>query len=196
VKKKRPSKRKPAAKKAGKKPGTTLTKQPHGGAIHQGPAANVVPGPGRPASAIRAALARSFDERRPVYEMIADGQATERIEFDFKEMLPYLLCGSCGADPIIRKDTPVDRVVISAWRSARTRDRLRAMDSMGKFGIGDTPVEFADIRQHPDAQRFMHAYHEALKLELSEAVAGRVAKRVDELLQVAATEQQAQQAAS
>jgi hypothetical protein len=70
------------------------------------------------------------------------------------------------------------------------------MDSMGKFGIGDTPVEFADIRQHPDAQRFMHAYHEALKLELSEEVAGRVAKRVDELLQVAATEQQAQQAAS
>jgi hypothetical protein len=194
VKKKRPAKRKPPSKKAGKKPGTTLTKQKHGGAIHQGPAANVVPGPGRPASAIRAALAQSFDNRRHIYERIADGDAFERVEFDFKEMLPYLLCGTCGADPIIRKDTPVDRVVISAWRTARVRDRLRAMDSMGKFGIGDTPVEFADIRQHPDAQRFMHAYHQALTMELSDTVAAAVVKRVDELLQVAATEQPQQKA--
>lgn len=185
MKKKKPSKRKPAKTKAGKKPGSTLTKQAHGGAIHQGPADRVVPGPGRPPSAIRAALAQSFDNRRHIYEIIADGQATERLEMEFKDILPYLLCGNCGADPIIRKDTPVDRIVVNAWRSARTRDRLRAMDSMGKFGIGDTPVEFSDIRQHPDAQRFMNCYHRALTESLSEEVAQKVVKRVDELLQVA-----------
>lgn len=186
MKRKPAKRRKPAKSKSGKKPGTTLTKQSHGGAIHQGPAANVVPGPGRPPSVIRAALAASFDARREIYEKIADGDAFERIEFDFAEMLPYLLCGTCGADPIIRPNSPVDRIVIRAWRTARVRDRLRAMDSMGKFGIGDTPQEFADIRQHPDAQKFMNAYHKALTSELSEEVAGRVIKRVDELLQAPA----------
>lgn len=159
---------------------------PHGGAIHQGPAANVVPGPGRPPSAIRAALAQSFDVRRRIYEEVADGQAIERIEMEFKDAIPYLLCGNCGADPIIRKDTPVDRIVITAWRSARTRDRLRAMDSMGKLGVGVvTAHEVIDIRQHPDAQRFMNCYHKALTESLSAQVAEGIIKRVDELLQVA-----------
>ena len=185
--KKKPSKRrKPAAKKTGKKPGTNLVKQPHGGAIHQGPAANVVPGPGRPPSAIRAALARSFDERRPIYEEIADGLATERIEVELEEVAKLIVCGGCGAPFVPKKETPIERMVISAWRSARTRDRLRAMDSMGKLGIGITQTqEFTDIRQHPDAQRFFNCYHRALAELLSPEVVEKVVKRVDELLQVA-----------
>jgi hypothetical protein len=186
VKRKPSKRRKPTKSKAGKKPGTTLTKQSHGGAIHQGPAANVVPGPGRPASVIRAALAASFDQRREIYERIADGDTFERIEVELEEVAALLLCEVCGAGMSIKKDTPTDRLVVRAWRTARVRDRLRAMDSMGKFGIGDTPQEFADIRQHPDAQKFMNAYHKALTSELSEEVAGRVIKRVDELLQAPA----------
>lgn len=59
---------------------------------------------------------------------------------------------------------------------------------MGKFGIGITQTqEIADIRLHPDAQRFMNAYHKALTTELSEQVAARVIARVDELLQETAT---------
>lgn len=185
MKRKQPKRAKPSKSKAGKKPGTSLTKQPHGGAIHQGPAANVVPGPGRPPSAIRAALARSFDQRRPIYEEIADGQATERIEVELEEVAGLIVCEGCGAGFVPKKDVPVDRLVVRAWRSARTRDRLRAMDSMGKFGIGDTPQEFADIRQHPDAQRFMNCYHKALTEGLSAAVAEAIINRVDELLQVA-----------
>lgn len=160
----------------------------HGGAIHQGPAVNIVPGPGRPPSAIRAALAASFDQRRPIYEEIADGQAIERIEVELEEVAGLIVCEACGAGFVPKKDTPVDRLTIRAWRTARVRDRLRAMDSMGKFGIGDTPTEFADIRQHPEAQRFMNAYHKALTLELSEEVAGRVIHKVDELLQTAPAE--------
>jgi len=181
--KKKPSKRKPATKKAGKKPGSNLVKQKHGGAIHQGAPAHPVAGPGRPPSVIRAALAQSFDVRRRIYEEVADGEAIERIEVELEEVAGLLVCEGCGAGFVPKKDTPVDRMVIRAWRSARTRDRLRAMDSMGKFGIGDTPTEFADIRQHPEAQRFMNAYHQALTLELSEQVAATVIKRVDELLQ-------------
>jgi hypothetical protein len=185
VKRKPNPQRKSPAKKAGKKPGSNLVKQKHGGAIHQGAAAHPVAGPGRPPSAIRAAFAQSFDKRMHIYETIADGEATERTEIELKEVVGLLQCEGCGAGFAIKKDTPVERMVIRAWRTPRTRDRLRAMDSMGKFGIGDTPQEFADIRQHPDAQRFMNAYHKALGLELSEAVAERVVKRVDELLQVA-----------
>lgn len=185
--KKKPSRRSKSAKsKSGKKPGTTLTKQPHGGAIHQGPAANVVPGPGRPPSAIRAALAASFDQRRPIYEQIADGQATERIEVELAEVAGLIICEGCGAGFVPKKDTPVERMVIQAWRSVRTRDRLRAMDSMGKLGVGVvTAHEVIDIRQHPDAQRFMNCYHRALTESLSEQVAAGIIKRVDELLQVA-----------
>ena len=187
--KKKPSRRrKPAKPKAGKKPGTNLVKQPHGGAIHQGPAGHVVPGPGRPPSAIRAALARSFDDRRHIYEQVADGQATERIEVELAEVAPLIICEVCQSPMTIKKDTPVDRMVITAWRSPRTRDRLMAMDSMGKFGIGDKPVEFSDIRQHPDAQRFMNCYHAALTDELSAEVATRVIKKVDELLQITPAE--------
>jgi hypothetical protein len=107
-----------------KSPAPSLTKQPHGGAIHQGPAANVVPGPGRPPSAIRAALARSFDQRRPIYEEIADGQATERIEVELEEVAGLIVCEGCGAGFVPKKDVPVDRLVVRAWRSARVRDRL------------------------------------------------------------------------
>jgi hypothetical protein len=188
--KKKPKKpatgRKRAGNKAGKKPGTTLTKQPHGGAIHQGPAANVVPGPGRPPSAIRAALAASFDQRRPIYEEIADGMAVERIEVELEEVAGLIVCEGCGAGFVPKKDTPVDRMTIRAWRSSRVRDRLRAMDSMGRMGVGVvTAHEVMDIRQHPEAQRFMNAYHKALTEGLSAQVAEGIIKRVDELLQVA-----------
>jgi hypothetical protein len=40
-------------KKAGKKAGGSLVRQKHGGAIHQGPPANPVAGPGRPPDAFR-----------------------------------------------------------------------------------------------------------------------------------------------
>lgn len=189
--KKKPSKRSKSAKsKAGRKPGSNLVKQPHGGAIHQGPAANVVPGPGRPPSAIRAALAQSFDVRRHIYETVADGDAIERIEVELEEVAGLLICEGCGAGYAPKKEVPVDRMVIRAWRSARTRDRLRAMDSMGKLGVGVTTVqEHADIRQHPDAQRFMNCYHRALTESLSPQVAEEIIKRVDELLQVAEPKQ-------
>lgn len=190
--KKKPKKpatgRKRAGNKAGKKTGTNLVKQKHGGAIHQGTPGTIVPGPGRPPSAIRAALAASFDQRRHIYEAIADGDTFERIEVELKEVADLLICEVCKAGMVVKENTPVDRMTIRAWRTARVRDRLRAMDSMGKFGIGDTPTEFADIRQHPDAQRFMNAYHKALTMELSDEVAGRVIHKVDELLQLAPAE--------
>jgi hypothetical protein len=70
-------------------------------------------------------------------------------------------------------------------KRGKPSDRLAAMDSMGKFGLGSSPVEFADIRQHPDAIRFMAAYRQALTLELSVEMADRVTAKVDELLMVA-----------
>ena len=71
-----------AKEKAGEKP-EGLVPQEHGGAIYQGPPENPVAGPGRPPSAIRRALRKSFDERIAVLEGIADGdhdaKASDRI---------------------------------------------------------------------------------------------------------------------
>jgi hypothetical protein len=119
-----------------------LVQQPHGGALRNGsqPGTNAG-GTGRPPSQIRAAYAHSFDQRRYIYEEIAD-------------------------DP-----------------RERSAERRAALDSMGKFGLGDKPLEVADIRQHPDAIRFMAAFRQALTLELSPEVAERVTAKVDTLLQ-------------
>ena len=68
-------------------------------------------------------------------------------------------------------------------KKGNPRDRLAAMNAMGQFGLGDKPLEVADIRQHPDAIRFMNAYRTALTSELSPEVAERVTARVDQLLQ-------------
>jgi hypothetical protein len=64
----------------------------------------------------------------------------------------------------------------------KSAERRAALDSMGKFGLGDKPLEVADIRQHPDAIRFMAAFRQALILELSPEVAERVTARVDSML--------------
>ena len=56
-----------------------------------------------------------------------------------------------------------------------------ALDSIGKFGITND-LEVVDIRQHPDAQRFVAAFHQALVLELSVKDADRVKARIDSLL--------------
>ena len=138
-KKKLPARRKRARKTTAKSTG--LIPQPHGGALKPGGTPGNAGGTGRPPSQIRAALAHSFDERRYIYEKIADN------------------------------------------KKGKVRDRLAALDSMGKFGLGDKPLEVADIRQHPDAIRFMNAYRMALTSELSPEVAERVTARVDALLQ-------------
>lgn len=65
------------AKKGGKKGEPELVPQPHGGAILTGGQPGQTPGPGRPPSRIKAALRKSFDERIPALQEIADDREGE-----------------------------------------------------------------------------------------------------------------------
>jgi hypothetical protein len=67
-------KRKRSTKKTGRKAGTNLVVQPHGGAINQGAPANPVAGTGRPPSAVRAVLREAYEDRIPFLRALADGK--------------------------------------------------------------------------------------------------------------------------
>jgi hypothetical protein len=61
-------------------------------------------------------------------------------------------------------------------------ERLKALSEMGRLGLHERQIEVADIRQHPEAQRFIAAYHQALELA-DVGLRERIVARVDELLQ-------------
>lgn len=86
-----------------------LVRQPHGGALRYGGTNRG--GTGRPPSAIREQLRGDFDRRRRILREIADGKAMVRVrDAEGKETESLV--------------------------SAAPRDRLRAIDIMGKYGIG------------------------------------------------------------
>lgn len=105
--------RRSAAGKTSAKTSAPLVPQPHGGALQVGNPGNVG-GPGRPPSAIREDLRGDFDERRRVLREIADANLPIREK-----------CPACGHEP---KPTTTELVAV--------RDRVRAIDIMGKYGLG------------------------------------------------------------
>jgi hypothetical protein len=97
----------------------TLVPQSHGGAIRQGGNPGNKGGPGRPPSAIRAALRQSFEERVKVLESIADGEVVFKLRSD-------------GEKPSAADLTKVIPSVA---------DRLKAMDLLAKYGLGTTSTQ-------------------------------------------------------
>lgn len=66
--------------KAERKAERGLVVPEHGrGKIWQGTPANVVPGPGRPPSKVKAALRQDFDDRRVLLNQIADGDVPAKV---------------------------------------------------------------------------------------------------------------------
>jgi hypothetical protein len=68
---------------------------------------------------------------------------------------------------------------IRCLRSARPGDRIKAVEAMGKLGLTDSDT---DISNHPEARRFLSAFHTALTEEVSPKVAERVRQRIEQLL--------------
>lgn len=88
-----------------------LVPQPHGGAIRRGNPGNHG---GRPPNQLRAVMREALATRIPILEQMADGI----------EVLTTR-CAKCGHEES-GKPMPV-----------RTEDRLRALDMLGKFGLGE-----------------------------------------------------------
>jgi hypothetical protein len=119
-----------------KKPGTRMVAQPHGGAIYQGAPANPVPGTGRPPSFLRDRLTGSFEQRVEVLEAIADGLAVEEFETDFASILPHVKCPKCETQMQASHPKAQAMLTIRGKRTARPGDRIKAIDTIGKYGPG------------------------------------------------------------
>src|SRR5690242_12384225 len=97
--------------------------QPHGGALLSGGKPGHKGGGGRPTSAIRDICSLRFEERVPLLAHIADGAApiTEK-------------CPECGHEGEVKVDGTVE-----------TRDRLRAIDMLARYGLGERSEFSADV---------------------------------------------------
>jgi hypothetical protein len=124
----------------------TLVPARNGGRIRSGskPGMNG-PGPGRPASAIREHLRGSFADRMHILEQIADGEALVKIK------------GPSGESEVTV--------------SAEVSDRIKALDMMGKYGLGKNVSE-EDVRQ-----KLLETFL-ILQEECSRDVADRIIERM------------------
>lgn len=96
--------------------GNGLIPQPHGGALKPGGTKGNKGGPGRPPSLIRAKCRGAFARRIKLLAEIAEGEALEVVR------------DATGRETTMRK-------------SASVADRLKALDLLGKYGLGTTVTE-------------------------------------------------------
>lgn len=114
-------------------PPGTLVPQEHGGALLHGNPGNRG-GPGTPPSRIRERLRGSFERRIRVLEQFADGEATEKIKLKLRDVADHLTCPSCQHELEIKEGSA--EVTITVNVSAQAKERLTAIDLMGKYSIG------------------------------------------------------------
>lgn len=105
----------------GRKDGTELVPQEHGGALWSHGPPEGAPGPGRPPSRVKEALRKSFDDRIPLLEEIADGVV--RLRFVGR-------CEECGHES---GELEWGDVKEALKQAPTPGERIRAMEAMGKF---------------------------------------------------------------
>lgn len=108
-------------KYGGKNEGTELRAQPHGGSLWTKgpPPGRVVPGTGRPPSAIRGDLRRVFDAAIRTIHDLAEGRVFLRF---------FERCPECGHEA---------EELTGMAPNVRTQDILKAIDIAGKYGMGE-----------------------------------------------------------
>ena len=117
------------AKKAGKKAGTkagSLVPQKHGGAIWKGTPETIVPGPGRPPEAIRAAMRElGASKGVPFLSDVLDGKISYTL---------VGVCSECG-----KESRPSEQLWMRALADkiqASVDQRLKANEQAFKYGLG------------------------------------------------------------
>ena len=114
-----------------------LIPQPHGGALHRGGVEGNRGGKGAVPSLVRERLVGSFEERIPVLERIADGEPVVRVEIPLAELVGHLSCPKCGKAFMPDKPEDCAFVMIAGKQSARPGDQIKAVDTIGKYGVGE-----------------------------------------------------------
>lgn len=105
--------------------------QPHGGALAKHGFPGNRGGIGRVPTIVRAMCLQDFDRRRRVLREVADGEPTERMRVPIASIAKHLQCSSCAA-PMVPTDDAKD-VEIRVKVSAPARDRVKAVDTLGKY---------------------------------------------------------------
>jgi len=144
-----PAERKAMKAKKTKAVAVELVRQPHGGAIAKGGIPGNKGGLGRVPSLLRDRLSDSFAERYKVLEEIADGTPVEEVRLELAEILPHVECPECGGS--LSAKSGIGEVLIRATRTARPNDRIKAVDTLGKYGPGQR-IENEFTLVHPDVQ--------------------------------------------
>lgn len=128
----------PLTAKVTAKPGLALIPQPDGrGALLSGGMPGNRGGIGKPKSLVRQRCRDSFDERIPVLEKIVDGVPIEHVQIPLAAVVGLLTCPK-GCGPMVPIDPGMALTqTVDATKSARASDRIRAMEQLGKFGVGE-----------------------------------------------------------
>ena len=118
---------------------------PNGGMLQNGGTPGN-PGGGRPPSDIRARCRGSFEQRIPILEQIADGEASERIEVPLFVVLQHAECPKCG-DKLKATDPAAEAMVTVRGKvSPKARDRILAIGKLGVVGMDAGRADAEDVR--------------------------------------------------
>ena len=91
---------------------------------------------GRPANEIRAMMRDALGERMPVYAAIIDGIPLQRTRVAIADVYKHVACSNCGALTLEPKDAEHALAEIEVEISASLRDKLAALDQLGRYGLG------------------------------------------------------------
>ena len=120
----RNGRKKPTKKSPGKSPGALVVPSHGGGLIRHGSLPGNTPGTGRPPSVLREKLRGSFEDRLHVAEEIADGRFVPNMPPAAAAMAAALGGEDAGTNPVMAEYA--------------ASDRLKALDLLGKYGLGTT----------------------------------------------------------
>jgi hypothetical protein len=124
-------------KAAKPKRNTALIPQPHGGALNVGGTPGNKGGTGAVPSVVRQQLVGSFADRVQVLERIADGEPMVRVQIPLPELVGHVSCPKCGKDLMPDNPSKAAFITVEGKQSARPGDQIKAVDIIGKYGIGE-----------------------------------------------------------
>lgn len=157
-------------------PTGTLIKQPHGGALRNGGPVAVNNG-GRPPSVLREELRGSFARRKHVLEDIADGEVIQKAALPLASILPHVECPNCGEIGVAAKDpSKVQLIQIQATVSANPNDRIKALDVLAKYGLGNAAKTVSEEEVRDRLAATIREIQTSLPVADAEALIQRIEK--------------------
>lgn len=162
-----------ARKRARKTPSKTPRRPgANGGQLQSGNPGNAG-GAGRPASAIREHCRGSFAQRVRVLEEIADGEPIQRVRVPLAAVLQHSHCPKCGDGLQAKEAAALAMVEVDGLVSAKPKDRIDAVDTLGKYGLdARTQLSVEEVRERLTQQ--LTVIRATLAPDMADLVVGKL----------------------